>query len=160
IILIFTIFFNPLAINAKSLDFELALIDGVIDFDNGKNEFIFGTRILWLISRYSFEFDLSYIPRINNDMIFYNFNILIEISKFTGTNSYPQLIPFAIAGIGRTYYLGENGWNELSYNVGAGVRIYTSNYFGVRADFREHFYWHESNLKLNIEVSGGIVFKF
>ncbi len=160
IISVLIFLFLPISTQAEQHNFEIALMDGVMDFDNGPNEFIFGSRISWLISHYSLEFNFNYVPRKGNDLIFYNINGLIEISNFGKDNDYPQLIPFAIGGIGRTHCIGENGWDEISYNVGAGVKIYKSKNLGVRADFREHFYWHRNELKLNIEICGGILFKF
>jgi hypothetical protein len=150
---------SPSAAWAGEPKVELALVDGIVAFDGGANEFVFGARLSRAVLRHAVELDLGFVPRRGPEVLFWDINGVLDITRFRGVSRYPELSPFAIAGVGATTFLGDRSHTELSFNVGAGVKIYTSDRFGVRAEFRERFYWEANEPVLDLEVSGGVLLR-
>lgn len=152
-------FLNPTALSASEPDIEFAVVDGIVDLDRGENEFVFGLRLSAALRGNALEADVSLVPRQGPEMLFWSVNGAVEVARLRGRSDYPVLSPFAIAGVGGTTLLGDGRGTKLTFNVGAGAKIYTKERFGVRAEFREHFYWEAGEPVLNLEVAGGVVFR-
>jgi len=148
---------SPATVVTSQPGIELALVDGIVAFDGGANEFVFGIRLSRTELSRAVEVDVGFVPRRGPEVLFWGINGLLDLARFRGVSRYPELSPFAIAGIGATTFLRDRNGTKLSFNVGAGAKIYTSERFGLRAEFRERFYWEANEPVLDLEVSGGVM---
>lgn len=141
---------------------EFALFDGVFNFDGGNNEFLFGARLSRNVTdSFSAEGSAGFIPnQQGRDALLWNVNLLYHVIPPVKSQNYPGIFPFAVAGIGAVNFFKRETETRVAFSVGAGAKIFTSRRLGFRADFREHFYRKDGELWLNLEASGGILFRF
>jgi len=150
-----------LSFNGDSLHWskiELAPFDGAFAFDGGDQAFIFGLRTSRYVTKsLRFETALSFIPREKAPSVWMVHGNLSYLIGQPRPGSF-AIHPFATGGIGGTRFADEELF--LSLNVGAGAKIITSPHFGFRVDFRQHFYRRGGEIHLDLEMSGGPLFRF
>jgi outer membrane beta-barrel protein len=142
-------------------DFEIGLYGGIINIEDfGSNEVV-GIRLAYhvsedifietafaesTLSETSFERlsgDIQLLSDDQRDLTYYNLSVgynFLPGEAFLGSKIALNTNFYVIAGIGTTEFADEE---QFTYNIGAGINIFPTDWLSIRLDFRDHVFEHD-----------------
>ena len=154
---------------------EIGLLSGVYSIDNFSSSLIYGGRIAYHLTEDVFfesavgmtkvdqdQFiNVTGRPLVDDENVIY-WNISAGYNLFPGQifatqNRTIYSTLFIIGGIGQTRFDSEN---HFTFNIGAGIKVFITDWLDLRLDFRDHIFETDitatSNLSHNLENTIGV----
>lgn len=161
-------------------NFEISVFGGVMSVEDFASNDVFGGRLAYHLSEdfflevssgktetslSSFELLLGSNPRfVDRELSYYNLSLGINLlpgEVYLGENFAFNTNYYVVFGAGNTKF-AENEY--LTYNFGAGLRMFTTDWLAVRVDFRHHLFDHTifgpSKSVQNLEATMGLSLYF
>lgn len=142
-------------------DFEVGLYFGVINIEDFGSNDVVGVRFAYHVSEdffieaayaesslseTSFERlsgDIQLLTDDQRDVSYYNLSVgynFLPGEVFLGSKRALNTNFYLIAGIGSTEFADEE---QFTYNVGAGLNVFPTDWLSIRLDFRDYIFEHD-----------------
>ncbi len=142
-------------------DFEIGIYAGIINIEDFGSNDVVGIRLAYHVSEdifletafaettlgeTSFERlsgDIQLLSDDQRDVTYYNLSVgynFLPGEVFLGSKIALNTNFYIIAGIGTTEFADEE---QFTYNFGAGINIFPTDWLSIRLDFRDHVFEHD-----------------
>ena len=154
---------------------EIGWLGGVYAMDNFSSSFIYGARIAYHLTEDVFFESAVGMTKVNQDkfvnvtgrplvddedVIYWNISAgynLFPGQIFATHNRTIYSTLFIIGGIGQTRFDSEN---HFTFNIGAGIKVFITDWLDLRLDFRDHIFETDitatNNISHNLENTIGV----